>query len=137
MLFPARTIALVTALACAAALPATAYAASDAPATETVPTRTNTVNVGGLWCGAGLLHNYALDIAQEYQRVRARLIKRDRVHEITGHMEGPLLRADPQREVSMDLRLEGNELRIVAATGVLALAQGQFFTRAVGGNCSH
>src|SRR6185369_12143733 len=100
-------------------------------------TRGTPANVGGLWCGAGLLHNYVLDIAQEYQRIEAKLIKRDRVHEITGHMEGTVLRADPQRDQSMDLKLEGNELRIIAGSGVLALAQGQFFTRAVGGSCSH
>ena len=36
----------------------------------------------------------------------------------------------------MELLAQGNELRIVGATGVLALATGQFFTRAAGGSCS-
>ena len=93
--------------------------------------------MAGLWCGAGLLHKYMLDIAQEYQRVEAKLIKRGRVHELTGRMEGPVLRADPQRDHTMELLAQGNELRIIGASGLLALAKGQFFTRAVGGSCTH
>ena len=135
MLSPARCLAAFAALLGAAALTPAALAQAT-PDVHSVPTRAP-VMVAGLWCGAGLLHNYALDIAQEYQRVQAKLIKRDRVHELTGHMEGAVLRADPQRDHTMDLLAEGNELRIIAATGVLALARGQFFTRAVGGSCTH
>jgi hypothetical protein len=137
MLPSVRFLALATTLACAAALPAAAQSGGAASAAEAAQTRGTPVNVSGLWCGAGLLRSYALDIAQESQRVQVRLTKRDRVHELTGHMDGPILHADPQRDHSMDLRLEGNELRIVAASGVLALAQGQFFTRAIGGSCTH
>jgi hypothetical protein len=36
----------------------------------------------------------------------------------------------------MDLLAAGNELRIVGATGKLALTKGQFFTRAAGGSCT-
>jgi hypothetical protein len=37
----------------------------------------------------------------------------------------------------MELLAQGNELRIIGASGLLALAKGQFFTRAVGGSCTH
>ena len=125
-------VATATLLACAAA--SAALASSEAA--EAVPTRAP-VMVAGLWCGSGLLHSYMLDIAQEYQRVEARLIRRGRVHELTGHMEGPVLRADPQRDHTMELLAQGNQLRIIGANGLLALAKGQFFTRAVGGSCTH
>jgi hypothetical protein len=122
-------------IACAAAS-SLAVAGVRPAGVEAVPARAP-VMVAGLWCGAGLLHNYVLDIAQEYQRVEAKLIKRGRVHELTGHMEGPILRADPQRDHTMELLAQGNELRIIGASGLLALAKGQFFTRAVGGSCTH
>ena len=128
----ARSLVALAALLGAAALSPAALAAAPAPVATRAP-----VMVAGLWCGAGLLHNYVLDIAQEYQRVEARLIKRGRVHELTGHMDGPILRADPQRDHTMELLAEGNELRIIGASGILALAKGQFFTRAVGGSCTH
>jgi hypothetical protein len=122
---------------CAAALPPAARSATPGPGmAQAVTSRGTPTMIAGLWCGAGLLHNYVLEIAQQYQRVDARLIRRGRVQELTGHMDGPLLRADPQRDHSIDLLAEGNELRIVQASGVLALATGQFFTRAVGGSCT-
>jgi hypothetical protein len=135
MLSPARFTAAIALLGCAALSPA-AYATPAPQGVDLVPTRAP-VAVAGLWCGAGLLHNYMLDIAQEYQRVEAKLIRRDRVHELTGHMDGPILRADPQRNHTMELLAQGNELRIIGASGLLALARGQFFTRAVGGSCTH
>lgn len=121
-------------LACAAV--SSAALASPSQDAETVRTRAP-VMVAGVWCGAGLLHSYMLEIAQEYQRVEAKLIRRGRVHEVTGHMEGAVLRADPQRDTTMELLAQGNELRIIGASGLLALTKGQFFTRAVGGSCTH
>jgi hypothetical protein len=128
---PARSLVAAVALV-GAALPSFALGS----AAEAVPTRAP-VMVSGLWCGAGLLHKYALEIAQQYSRVEARLIKRGRVHELTGQMDGAVLRADPQRNHTMELLAQGNELRIIGASGMLALAKGQFFTRAVGGSCTH
>ena len=86
-----RTVAAATLLG--ASVLSAASAAAPAPDAEPVATRAP-VMVAGLWCGAGLLHNYVLEIAQEYQRVEARLIKRGRVQELTGQMDGPILRAD-------------------------------------------
>jgi hypothetical protein len=128
-------VAMVALLACAL-LPPASRAASPPEDVRAVPTRAP-VMVAGLWCGSGLLRSYMLDIAQQYQRVDAKLIRRGRVHELTGHMEGPLLRADPQRDQTMELLAEGNELRIIGASGLLALTRGQTFTRAVGGSCTH
>lgn len=128
-----------TALACAAVLPLAAPAATPAspPAGDPVGLRNAPAKIGGLWCGAGLLRDFTLEIAQQYQRFEARLIRRNKVREITGRMEGATLRVDPQRDHTMELLAQGNELRITDASGVLALAKGQFFTRAVGGSCSH
>lgn len=108
-----------------------------APAPEQVGVRSNGfASIGGLWCGAGLLHEFSLDIAQRMQDVEGKLVRKGRVREITGHVEGSLVKVDPQRDHSMELRVQGNELRIVAATGMLALATGQSFTRAAGGSCT-
>lgn len=125
----------------AALLPAalgSLHAQTDAPATaEQVRMRRAPATVGGLWCGAGLLTGFSLEIAQQYQDIEARLIRKGRVREITGHMEGATLFANAQHDHSMELRAVDNELRIVAATGQLALARGQFFIRAAGGSCSN
>jgi hypothetical protein len=133
----ARSLAAATALTCLALAPFTAQAVPSAPAFESVTSRGTPVTVAGLWCGAGLLHSYALEIAQQYQEVQAKLTKRNRQYQLTGRMDGPILRADPQRDQTMELLADGNELRIIGASGVLALARGQFFTRAVGGSCTH
>mgnify|MGYP001627356463 CR=1 FL=1 len=93
--------------------------------------------MGGLWCGAGLLRDFTLEIAQQYQQVQARLIRRGKVREITGRVDGAMLRTDPLRNETMELLAQGNELRIIGATGMLALAKGQSFTRAAGGSCTH
>jgi hypothetical protein len=136
MLSTVRSLAATASLLACAAVSSAALASPASQGAEAVPAR-SPVMVAGLWCGAGLLHSYVLDIAQEYQRVEAKLIRRGRVHELTGRMEGPVLRADPQRDHTMELLAQGNELRIIGASGLLALAKGQFFTRAVGGSCTH
>lgn len=51
------------------------------------------------------------------------------------------LRADevsaaPERNETMEFLAQGDHLRSVAATGLLELARGQSFTRAIGGSCS-
>jgi hypothetical protein len=118
-----------------AALPLGAWSA-PAPSTH-VAMRQGAASIGGVWCGAGLLHEFTLEIAQQYQDFRARLVRKGRVREITGHMEGARVIADPQRNHTMELLAQGDELRIIGASGVLALAKGQFFTRAAGGSCTH
>ena len=103
---------------------------------EQVASALGSARVGGLWCGAGLLEGFSLDIVQHAQDLSARLVRKTRVREITGHVEGTRVITDPQRNHTMELLAQGDELRIVAATGVLALAQGQYFTRAAGAYCT-
>jgi hypothetical protein len=124
--------------AAALALAAVTVQASPAEPSQQVALRQGTTaNVGGVWCGAGLLRDFTLEIAQHYQNVQGKLVRKSRVREITGHVDGMTVRTDPQRDHTMELLAQGNELRIVGATGVLALAKGQFFTRAAGGSCTH
>ena len=119
-----------------AAAPSQAGAAA-APGPEQLALRGTPATVGGTWCGAGLLREFTLEIAQHYQDFQARLIRKNKIREITGRVEGMRVRTDPHRNETMDLLVEGNELRIIGATGVLALAKGQFFTRAAGARCTH
>jgi len=114
-----------------------ALRAGPPSASEQVTLRQETTaNVGGLWCGAGLLHEFTLEIVQQLQNVQGRLTRKARVREITGHVEGALVKTDPLRNETMDLLAQGDELRVVDATGLLALARGQSFTRAAGGSCT-
>jgi hypothetical protein len=131
---PARSF-VASVLVAAATLPLAVQSAVPAPTHEPVSMRPAVV--GGLWCGAGLLREFTLHIAQQYQDIEARLVRKNRVRAITGRMEGATLRTDPQRDHTMELLAQDNELRIVGASGVLAMAKGQFFTRAVGGSCTH
>lgn len=124
-------------LASALAL-AVPFAASASPADaseQAAPRNAGIASVGGLWCGAGLLHEFSLDISQRFTDVQGRLVRKAKVREITGKVEGTRVKVDPQRDHTMELAAEGNELRIVSASGMLALATGQSFTRAVGGSC--
>jgi hypothetical protein len=133
MQFPSRLLAL----ACAVLALGAPLASRAAPPEEQVAARSaGFASIGGLWCGAGLLHEFSLDIAQRMQNVEGKLARKGRVREITGHVEGSLVKVDPQRDHSMELRVQGDELRIVAATGMLALATGQSFMRAAGGSCT-
>jgi len=139
MQFLPRFAARAAALLCLAApmvVLAGNSASADAPPEQVSLRQARPASVGGLWCGAGLLSDFTLEIVQQLQDVQAKLVRKGRVREITGHVEGPLVKTDPQRDHTMELRAEGDQLRIVAATGVLALANGQSFTRAVGGSCS-
>jgi hypothetical protein len=122
------------AVALAAAAPL-ASLAQPAPAEQVSLGQAGDASVGGLWCGAGLLHEFTLELEQQLQSVQGRLIRKARVREITGHVEGKRVKVDPQRDHTMELQAEGDELRIVSASGVLALAAGQSFTRAAGGSC--
>jgi hypothetical protein len=122
-------------VSCAVALAAVLAPAAQAADTQ-VAALGGPLKVGGLWCGVGLLHEFSLEIAQQFDSIDARLVRKNRVRHITGHIEGDTLRADPQRNHTMELQALGNELRITAGTGVLALARGQSFKRAVGASCA-
>jgi hypothetical protein len=125
----------VLAAALAVAVPLAASASTDSGSEQVSLRKAEIASVGGLWCGAGLLHEFRLEIAQQSADVQGRLVRKQRVREITGKVEGTRVKVDPQRDHTMELLADGDELRIVSASGVLALATGQSFTRAVGGSC--
>jgi hypothetical protein len=132
---PTRLTALFTAC-CLLFAPALARA-GEAPGAETMlPTRGNPVQVDGLWCGIGLLHEFSLRINQQYQAFEAQLSRKGKTREVTGQIEGSTLRTDPQRNVVLVLKAMDDELRITHGTGQFALAQGQGFARARGGSCN-
>lgn len=95
-----------------------------------------TAQVGGLWCGTGPLHSYSLEIEQHAQQLAGKLRRRERVHEITGHVEGDRVITDPQRNESLELRAQGDQLRVTDGTGILMILRGQTFTRAAGTSCT-
>jgi len=140
MQYPTRSAAAAAFALALAGTPLLAQPTSSsppaAPGGEQVSMFATPLAVGGLWCGAGLLREFTLEIAQRYEDISARLIRKGKVREITGRLEGARMRTDPQRDHTMDLLVEGDQLRIIGATGVLALARGQFFTRAAGASCT-
>jgi hypothetical protein len=135
-----RTLSRVIALALAAALPLCVQAGE--PVSVNLPV-TNVaygaapMKVSGLWCGVGLLRDFSLDMAQQFNLIEAKLVRKGRVRQITGRIDGSTLRTDPQRNETLELQALGNELRVTAGTGPLALLQGQAFTRATAGSCTH
>jgi hypothetical protein len=115
----------------------TAQAADPAPSEpQAVAARGTPARVGGLWCGIGLLGDFTLEIAQHLHDFDAKLVRKGRVREITGRIEGSKLRTDPQRSETLELEALGDQLRITGGTGPLALARGQSFARATGDSCS-
>lgn len=136
MLYRARSTSLVLAALLVAGASQAASPAAPARTAERVSVAQDFASVGGLWCGAGLLHEFSLEIVQQYERVTGKLVRKNRVRHITGHVEGSLVKTDPLRDHTMELRAQGDQLRIVGATGVLAMATGQSFERATSGSCS-
>jgi hypothetical protein len=134
--FTATATSVVMAMGAPLAASATPNAASSTPEEQVAMRHGGLASVGGLWCGAGLLNEFTLEIAQQLDDVRGKLVRKGRVREITGQVEGTRLKVDPQRDHTMELLAEGNQLRITAATGMLALATGQSFIRASGGSCT-
>ena len=94
------------------------------------------MKLSGLWCGVGLLHEFRLEMAQQFDLLEARLVRKNRVREITGRIDGSTVRTDPLRNQTLELQALGNELRVTAGTGPLALLKGQSFTRARADSCS-
>ena len=97
----------------------------------TVPAR-----VAGLWCGAGILSGARLELAQTYQAFDGRLHWRERSRPLTGRIEGPLLFAPRGKAGELVLRVDGDRLQLVRASGPLAMAAGQAFRRAQEGQCA-
>jgi hypothetical protein len=94
------------------------------------------MKIGGLWCGVGLLHEFRLEMAQQFNLLEARLVRKHRVRQITGRIEGNTVLTDPQRNQTLELQALGNELRVTGGTGPLAILKGQAFTRATADTCT-
>lgn len=125
--------AAAAALACSlVALPVQAAGIDAADQVAMLPPA---AGVGGVWCGDGPLQGFTLDIAQHARDVEGKLIRKGRVREITGHVEGAMIRTDPQRDHVLELQAVGEKLRVTAGTGILALLRGQSFSRAAGAAC--
>jgi hypothetical protein len=86
----------------------------------------------GLWCGTGLLHEFSLQLTQQRQDVQGTLVRRDRVREIEGRVDGSVLRTQSTKVGSLVLERAGDELRITGGDGPIALARGATFQRAAG-----
>lgn len=128
--------AALAALVIAACLPLAARA-SDGLAVNVSSVRGGLpVKIGGLWCGVGLLHEFRLEMAQHFNQLEARLVRKNRVRQITGRIEGNTVLTDPQRNHTLELQALGNELRVTAGTGPLAILKGQAFTRAIADSCT-
>ena len=96
----------------------------------TVPAR-----VEGLWCAGGLLRGASMKLTQKYQTFEGTLAWRDRTRELKGTINGTQLSTPAGSSGELVLQASDNTLRITAAQGNMALAQGQSFTRATGPSC--
>ncbi len=85
--------------------------------------------VDGLWCGVGLLRGASLELTQQFQRFEGTLRHRNRARALKGTVEGSTLRSVTEKAGELVLEVNGPQMRLVAAGGPLALAQGQSFTR--------
>ena len=134
------TISLLATIAAGAALcaAAAAHAQPGAGSLEPRPAAhgTQVAVFDGLWCGTGLLHEFSLHLTQQQQDVQGTLVRRDRVREIGGRVDGETLRTQSTKVGSLVLERAGDELRITGGDGPLALARGATFQRAASAACS-
>ncbi len=90
----------------------------------------------GLWCGTGLLHEFSLRLTQQHQQVHGTLVRRDRVREIEGRIEGAVLHTQATKIGSLVLERAGDELRVTGGDGIIALARGATFQLSGAGSCT-
>lgn len=90
----------------------------------------------GLWCGTGLLRDFSLQLKGRSSRdVEGRLIRRDRVRDLTGSIDGNRLRTQATKYGSLVLEAAGSELHVTGGEGALALASGSTFRKARAEGC--
>jgi SAM-dependent methyltransferase len=90
--------------------------------------------VQGLWCGTGPLRGSALDFSQRYQAVSGTLNHRQRSRAVEGRLQGASVSVAAGRNAELGLQVQGDEMRVTAAQGDLALARGHAFRRAAAGS---
>ncbi len=91
--------------------------------------------VEGLWCGTGLLQGSSMRLMQRYQTFEGTLLHRGRERPLQGRIEGTQLRTSAGRYGELVLAVDGGEMRLASAEGVLALARGTTFRLAAGETC--
>jgi SAM-dependent methyltransferase len=87
--------------------------------------------VQGDWCGTGRQRGTLLRLAQEFQRFRGRFETGATALDFEGRIEGATLRS-PR---NVNLRLEGDRLRVQAISKTYSPVHGATFARARGGIC--
>lgn len=96
----------------------------------TVPAR-----IDGLWCATGLLRGASIKLTQTYQTFAGTLAWRERTRALAGTISGSELRTPAGSSGDLVLEAKDDALRISAAQGNMALAQGAIFRRAAGASC--
>jgi SAM-dependent methyltransferase len=91
--------------------------------------------VDGLWCAGGLLRGASIQLTQTYQTFTGTLGWRKRTRELAGTISGSELRTPAGSSGELVLEAEGDALRISAAQGNMALAQGASFRRSTAASC--
>lgn len=122
--------------AASAATPAATNAPSPAVATQSSPAASEPVQVSGLWCGSGPLHEFSLRLTQRQQDVEGELVRRDRARTIQGRIEGNVLRTQATKVGALVLERQGDQLKVTDGDGPLALVRGQVFRRTDAGTCT-
>lgn len=126
-----------SAAASAAAAPAgTASAPTPAVATQSLPPASDPVQVSGLWCGSGPLHEFSLRLTQRQKDVEGELVRRDRARTIQGRIEGNVLRTQSTKVGALVLERHGDQLKVTDGDGPLALVRGQVFRRTDAATCT-
>ena len=94
------------------------------------------VQVAGLWCGSGPLHEFSLRLTQRQQDVEGELVRRDRARTIQGRIEGNVLRTQSTKVGALVLERHGDQLKVTDGDGPLALVRGQVFRRTEAATCT-
>jgi hypothetical protein len=87
--------------------------------------------IEGAWCGTGKLRGTLLELAQQYQRFRGRFDQGGTLTEFDGRIEGATLRSAK----ALNLRLDGERLRVQAISKAYSPFHGGAFTKAKRPNC--
>lgn len=132
---PAAAQAASAATSAAAPAP-TASAPAPTVAIQSSPAGSGPVQVSGLWCGSGPLHEFSLRLTQRQQDVEGELVRRDRARTIQGRIDGNVLRTQSTKVGALVLERHGDQLKVTDGDGPLALVRGQVFHRTDAGTCT-
>lgn len=91
--------------------------------------------VAGVWCPHPLMGPGALELTQRFQEVQGRLVRRGRLREGSGRVEGQRLHLRTRGDRTLVLDVVGDTLRAVGRQDHPALDGAPLFTRAQGGRC--